>query len=328
MRSYPSECWDAQAKDWDSVIANPRNPHYYYYRTADFYIEDLAKGAQMLLELGCGTANCAINVVKPGQTIIVTDYSREMARKAKQNIVENKLSIGNQILPLVCDAQTLPFKGECFDVVFGRGTVLGYVEHALNLLKECSRVLKNGGAMGLDAMNYGDLVKEREKLWREKRYRGGHVVSELKGSEVIYLFNRQYDQDKRQIRERRVLKKDGKLVRLFLEHQKKGLKGPLNLRGEPDNLEEETVRREIFYANYYFEPEELKGVLGEAGFEDISIYPLGCICNITILQRERYEQLVDFIEKNRDWFCKLEKAQSDLLKMETAWHLFVRGLKG
>lgn len=286
---------------------------------------DLAKDARIMLELGCGTANCAINVVKPSQTIIVADYSRGMVRKAKQNIVESELDA--QILPLVCDAQMLPFKEKCFDAVFSRGVLLSYVEDPSRLITECWRVLKDGGAVGLDAMNYGDRDKKMEKEGHKMR---GFMKSEQKGKETFYFFNRSCIQNKRLVRERRLLKEDGRLVKLFLENRKKCVPEnifPLAVTDE-SNLDEETLKMDFSFVRY-FEPKEVENLLHMGEFEKVSIHPMGCICNITSLQpqREHHKDLVKFIENNRDWFCKLEKALSDMLKIETAWHLFAEGTK-
>lgn len=327
MRCCLTESWDNQAEGWDEIIANPSSPHYYYYRTADFYIADLAKDAKRMLELGCGTSSCAISIVRPNQTILVTDFSRRMVRKAKKNIADSRIE--EQILPFICDAQMLPFDEKCFDVVFSRGVLLSYAKDPSKLLEESGRVLKNGGMIGFDAMNYGDWAKELEsKMAHEISTMGGTLMSEKKDTRVIYLFSRQYVQNRRIVEERRVLREDGRLVQLFQKHQKEGPKGPLNLREEPQELERETVTSEISYRTF-FEPEELKNILEDAGFKNVEVHPLGCLCNLMSLpwNRERNKDLANFIEKNRDWFCKLEKALSGSWKLDTAWHLFVKAAK-
>jgi len=317
------------------MLEDWRVPNYYYYRTTDLYIEEATTGMQHVLELGCGTGESTRSLLKRHETVVATDFSRSMMRAARKKAARDRRWKRAHLA--LCDAQAVPFRDEGFDAVVSRGTLLSYVQNPSSLLEESFRVLKEGGVVALDAMNYNEFIKERERTWQsdhavldliptgkgiERRLtRGGVVFTEHSGDSVRHIFFRKYDSGKKQVREKSILRDDSPLVKRFLTELSRGLEGPLVLEEVPEDLTEWTLAREEFHANY-FTPQDLVELLSAAGFSDVSIHPLGHICEVTILRRLRYPGLSDLIRKNRDSFCLLEKVLSDHLRLETAWHLF------
>jgi ubiquinone/menaquinone biosynthesis C-methylase UbiE len=340
FKPLPRSYWEDIASRWDAIIDDRYTPNFYYYRTADFYIEEAVTGKHDILELGCGTGACTKNLLQNEKTIVAIDYSKSMIKLARKRLTGRK-GIGKIYLAL-CDAHALPFKDAFFDAIISRGTLLSYSKNPSILLKECSRTLKKGGIIVLDAMNYNDFIKERERIWltdkavldlipckegvKRKLTSGGIIFSEFRENKVQYIFFRKYDYNKMQIRERFILKEGSQLVEHFKREMARGLRGPLILEKVPEKLMESSVTREVLYANY-FTPDDLIRLLSEAGFGDISIHPLGHLCEITILRRLQYPKLFDFIWKNRDLMCMVEKILSKHLKLETAWHILALAKK-
>ncbi|MHA2233171.1 MAG: class I SAM-dependent methyltransferase, partial [Candidatus Hodarchaeales archaeon] len=169
--------WDRVAETWDSTTASRRNPHYHYYRTTDLLVVQLlrAANAQRALELGGGTAGCAIyalQALKKNADLHITsiDISPRMIElgqhKVKQAGLEDRITLQ------VGNASTLSYPNDSFDVVFSRGGVLSYSQHPEQLLQSAYRVLRVDGTLGIDV-----LPKPPEKK--------GYYLGKLEGFEKI-----------------------------------------------------------------------------------------------------------------------------------------------
>lgn len=94
---------------------------------------------QQVLELGCGTGSMWANVAIPENCrITLTDLSPGMLETAKANTVHLKARYA------VCDAMSLPFESNIFDVVIAN-MMLYHVPDIAQALKEIRRVLKPEG---------------------------------------------------------------------------------------------------------------------------------------------------------------------------------------
>lgn len=336
----PQSYWDAMAAQWDSVLEDPRQPNFYHYRTVDLYIEEAAAEKQRVLELGCGTGSATELLLKHHENVVGIDFSKPMVRVSRKRVARGRFRRGVDLA--LCDAQMLPFTDNCFGAIVSRGTLLSYAADPSQLLSESFRTLDCAGVAAFDAMNHNQFIKDRERAWREgeavldlvpsadgverKLSRGGYVFAEQKGQDVQYIFFRKYDFDKRQVRERIILEERSPVVKRYLHELSRGLRGPLAVEETPKDLVDWTLTREEQCARY-FTPEDLVRMLSDAGFQDISVHPLGHMCEVTILRDLQYPWLSEFIRKNRDSFCLLEKLLSDHLSLMTAWHLFVTARK-
>jgi len=99
----------------------------------------------LVLEVGAATARDSISFSKHGATSIALDYSHEALRLASEAAGRRDADI-----LLVCaDAEALPFRNDCIDMVFHQG----FLEHFRNpepLISENVRVLRMGGTILVD----------------------------------------------------------------------------------------------------------------------------------------------------------------------------------
>ena len=87
---YPASDWDGQARDWDDVVANPRNPHQFYYYEADLCISRFLDKSMRVLELGCGTGGSTRAHAPQVARLVAVDSSREMVRHAAGKILRKR----------------------------------------------------------------------------------------------------------------------------------------------------------------------------------------------------------------------------------------------
>lgn len=94
-----------------------------------------------ILDVGVGTG-IALPDYKPQNRIYAVDYSEPMLKKARERVVEQKLSHVECVS--VMDAQNLGFKDASFDVVIAQ-YVITAVPDPEKTLDEFARVVKPGG---------------------------------------------------------------------------------------------------------------------------------------------------------------------------------------
>lgn len=111
----------------------------------------ISKADRLVLDVGCGAGQTLIaSTFEPGTNVIGLDRDK------------SALSVGRQLdntISFVCArAESLPFGGECFDLVFSR-VALPYTQlnHAMS---EIWRVLKPDGRIWLVLHPYPMIVKE------------------------------------------------------------------------------------------------------------------------------------------------------------------------
>jgi len=106
------------------------------------------EGARQVLNVGCGIGVGSTYVArKYGCHVAGVDISEKMIewsrRRAREERVEDKVEFR------VADVVELPFEADRFDVVFCE-SVLGFVEDKPRAIRECMRVTKPGGYVGLN----------------------------------------------------------------------------------------------------------------------------------------------------------------------------------
>ncbi|MBU3143850.1 MerR family transcriptional regulator [Clostridium sp. CF012] len=96
-----------------------------------------------ILELGCGTGdlwNENRGDINEGLSITVSDFSKGMLYSTKERLEQ----IGHSFTYVEIDAQDIPYKDECFDVVIARH-MLYFVPDIEKALGEIHRILVKGG---------------------------------------------------------------------------------------------------------------------------------------------------------------------------------------
>jgi SAM-dependent methyltransferase len=154
--------WDAEADDYqdehggflgdDDFVWGPEG-----VREADLHLlgdpADLT--GRVVLEIGAGAAQCSRWLARRGATVVATDLSAGMLRRARAidaGVPESRRPSPSPSVPLLqCDAQALPLGDGCVDVVFTAYGVFPFVADSARVLRECARVLRPGGRLVFSA---------------------------------------------------------------------------------------------------------------------------------------------------------------------------------
>ena len=115
----------------------------YYIPVAKEVVASL-KGGGHILDLGTGPGYLPIEIVKrsPHMRIHGIDLSRRLIEKARSNA--SRAGVAERLHFKVGNASRLPFDDESFDMVISTG-MLHTLKDPVKVLKECRRVLKQGG---------------------------------------------------------------------------------------------------------------------------------------------------------------------------------------
>ncbi len=113
-----------------------------YPQIAQNILKLFNKQSATIVEIGCGSAILSRNLSNLGNyQIFAVDLEFDMALCAKQFITkENK----KEILPIVANVETLPFKNSFADLIVSRGSMF-FWENKTKSFREIYRVLKKGG---------------------------------------------------------------------------------------------------------------------------------------------------------------------------------------
>jgi ubiquinone/menaquinone biosynthesis C-methylase UbiE len=125
------------------------------------------------LEIGAGTGYFSLNLLQAGliERATATDISPGMLAKLERNATD----LGLEVRTAAAEAETLPFAGASFDLVFGHA-VLHHIPDLRQAFAEFARVLRPGGTVAFcgEPSRYGDLLAAIPKrtallaapLWR------------------------------------------------------------------------------------------------------------------------------------------------------------------
>jgi SAM-dependent methyltransferase len=125
------------------------------------------------LEIGAGTGYFSLNLLRAGviESAVATDISPGMLRALSASASELGLSV--ETVP--CEASSLPFPDESFDLVFGHA-VLHHLPDLAAAFREFRRVMRPGGVVAFcgEPSRYGDRLSSVPKrgalavapLWR------------------------------------------------------------------------------------------------------------------------------------------------------------------
>jgi SAM-dependent methyltransferase len=106
------------------------------------------KDAQEVLNVGCGIGvGSAYIASKYGCRVVGVDISEKMIEWSRQRAREERVE--DKVEFQTADVLELPFEADRFDVVFCE-SVLAFVEDKLRAIRECVRVARPGGYVGLN----------------------------------------------------------------------------------------------------------------------------------------------------------------------------------
>jgi len=116
--------------------------------------ENLTQPLSPTLEIGCGTGRISLGMESDFGflNITATDFVDEYINRAKEIALERKSSVKFE----TCSATELPFENNSFQYVVCLGVVLSHLPNRnqrIQALKECQRVLKDGGVLLINTMN-------------------------------------------------------------------------------------------------------------------------------------------------------------------------------
>jgi ubiquinone/menaquinone biosynthesis C-methylase UbiE len=110
-------------------------------KAAQSWLKDQLKAEDSALEIGCGTGIFSTVIAEIVQHLTATDMSAEMLAKAKLRL---RVYPNTEVKP--ADGNQITFTESAFDAVF-MGNVLHIVRNPVTILRECHRILKQGGRM-------------------------------------------------------------------------------------------------------------------------------------------------------------------------------------
>lgn len=142
----------ANRRWWDAAAGEYLTEHGDFLGDADFRWgpEGLREGAahllgdltgSVVLEVGCGAAQCSRWLVRQGVRTLATDSSAGMLARAAE--LDARTGIG--VPTLQADARALPLADGAFDVAFTAFGALPFVPDAAAVHREVFRVLRPGG---------------------------------------------------------------------------------------------------------------------------------------------------------------------------------------
>lgn len=127
--------------------------------TVDF-IAGKAKAHSAILDLGCGTGNHALALAALGHRITGIDLDEQMIRLAREKAGDLECSFK------VGDMRHLKElnRRDSYDLVYSLGNSLAHLperEDAAMLIAECHSVLKPGGVLIVQIVNFDRVIKKR-----------------------------------------------------------------------------------------------------------------------------------------------------------------------
>lgn len=128
--------WDGVARVYD-IFANIINRK--AHRELCDRISEEVHAEDNVLECACGTGMISVRVAEKCRTLVATDFSRNMLKRARK-----KCASFSNITYAEADIMNLPYEDASFDLVIA-GNVLHLLDDPVAAMRELERVCKKGG---------------------------------------------------------------------------------------------------------------------------------------------------------------------------------------
>jgi ubiquinone/menaquinone biosynthesis C-methylase UbiE len=113
------------------------------------YTED--SSYDLVLDLGCGHGRFSLPLAEMSETVISADINPKMLKSLQ--VRAKKFDVTDKIILIVSDAQLLPFRDYCFDMVNFIGTMV-HIPNQKKAIEEMYRIIKEGAKVIVDHTNY------------------------------------------------------------------------------------------------------------------------------------------------------------------------------
>jgi SAM-dependent methyltransferase len=149
----PAESARANRRWWDTEARSYQDEHGDFLGDADFLWcpEGLREAEARLLgdvvgrdvlEVGCGAAQCARWLVGQGARVTAFDVSHGQLLESRRLDARSGTSVERLVQ---ADAQALPFRAACFDLVVSAFGAVPFVADSAGTMREVARILRPGG---------------------------------------------------------------------------------------------------------------------------------------------------------------------------------------
>ncbi|MBW2607298.1 MAG: class I SAM-dependent methyltransferase [Deltaproteobacteria bacterium] len=167
-----SEMDPLEAKRFDKMVRENFMPA--IISTVKQLIEDYGVLEGIGIDIGCGTAIFAVELCRHSKLKIHALEKEEAIYQIACSNIKNE-GLTNRIIPVLGDANYLPFDSEFADFIISRGAYHCW-EDKIQVFKEIYRVLKKGG-IGFVGGGFGRYVTEEElnrmKILRDRSLKEG-----------------------------------------------------------------------------------------------------------------------------------------------------------
>ncbi len=150
-------------ENWERVyrdLARYQDLYLYQQQLVELICEKIpALRNAKILEVGCGKGNEIVQLAKRGGACLGLDFSESAMAWMQTRLAKEGLR-----MPLVRgDARSLPFRTDCFDLVFSQG-VLEHFANPGDVLQEQRHVMRNGGIIVIEVPNKWNLYTIYKKI--------------------------------------------------------------------------------------------------------------------------------------------------------------------
>jgi SAM-dependent methyltransferase len=167
--------WDDYARfyDWENARTMGR-------QDVRFWQDFARREGQRVLELGCGTGRVLVPVARTGVPVVGIDRSEPMLEYARRRV--KRLRVAERPGLVRGDIRALPFETGAFSAVMAPYGILQSLVREPDLaatLAEAARVLRRGGALGVDLvpdLPAWDEYRNRTRLRGRLGASAGHVT--------------------------------------------------------------------------------------------------------------------------------------------------------
>jgi ubiquinone/menaquinone biosynthesis C-methylase UbiE len=139
------------------------------------------------LDAGAGSGFHSVLLAKCGVRVTAVDLSGKMLRKLEHNAKRHKVKIET----IKSDFYKLRLPPSSFDAIFSLGNTLAHLpspEHLRNSVTTFARLLKPGGVLILQLLNYDRIIGQKERLQSIKKDDGNLYIRyyELHDNQIIF----------------------------------------------------------------------------------------------------------------------------------------------